>query len=72
MRASSDSAAGDTQGKSRKYAVQKRVALLLVAFIAGITFGIVIAERLYVEANREHLQPIGKGGLAVRVPSDWC
>lgn len=69
---SSDSAAGDSQGKTRQYAVQKRVALLLVAFIAGITFGIVIAERLYVEANREHLKPIEKGGLAVCAPSVWC
>jgi hypothetical protein len=42
----------DTQGKNRQFGFHRRMALLLIAFIAGITFGIIISERLYVEAHR--------------------
>lgn len=56
----------DSQGKGRKYAVQKRVALLLIAFIAGITFGVVVSERLYVEANRS-LKAVTSRSLSIQV-----
>lgn len=49
--------------------MQRRVALLLVAFIAGITLGIVIAERMYVEANRHRLKTFDGRGLAIHVRS---
>lgn len=58
----------DSQGKGRKAGVQKRVALLLIAFIAGITFGVVVSERLYVEANRP-LKSITNRSLSVQVCS---
>jgi hypothetical protein len=65
MRSGSDDSE-DSQGKGRKYGVHKRVALLLIAFITGITFGVVVAERLYVEANRP-LKPVTSRSLSVQV-----
>ena len=56
----------DSQAKGRKYGAQTRVALLLMAFIAGITFGVVVSERLYVEANRP-LNSVTSRSLSVQV-----
>ena len=56
----------DSQAKGKKYGVQTRVALLLIAFIAGITFGVVVSERLYVEANR-NLKSVTSRSLSVQV-----
>jgi hypothetical protein len=52
----------DSQGKLRASDTHKRMALLLLAFVLGVTFGVVISQRLYVEANR----PEGSTQLALK------
>jgi len=42
----------DSQGKSKKLGLRSRSALLLLAFMVGVSFGIVVSQRLYIEANR--------------------
>lgn len=66
LKRSASDESDDSQAKGRKYGVQKRVALLLIAFIAGITFGVVVSERLYVEANRP-LKSVPARNLSVQV-----
>ena len=41
----------DPQGKHRGFAA-RRTALLTLAFVLGLTLGVVVAQRLYVEVNR--------------------
>lgn len=56
----------DSQGKNRGSMFTQRTALISLALIFGITIGVVMSQRMYVESNRPALQAAGLATKQVR------
>jgi Nucleotide-diphospho-sugar transferase len=50
----------DSQGKHRGFVFTRRTGLLTLAFVIGLTFGVVMSQRVYVESNRPAISNPGR------------
>jgi hypothetical protein len=49
----------DSQGKNRGSLFTQRTALISLAIIVGMTIGVVMSQRMYVESNRPVIHAAG-------------